>query len=447
MNIKAVLSALLLGTVFVSSASGCDIIDVGSDNLLRPPKSTGDEAEIEQLIAATAKDKYTLKYPKSGNHRSAITMYDLDGDDNEEAIAFYRQGDDVARIHMLVMYCDNGEWKLSSDIITDTTDVDCVDFADIDGEGSIEILVGFTTYSPNTNFLSCYTYSDGKTSEINAGQTYSTFYCGDFTSDSKNEVMTLTLYSAENEANATMLDYNKENNTLYAKATSSMDPNVVKYKNIQFSDLGNNCKGIVVDGESASTELSTQIIYYNKEMSLLRNPLFREKTKNVSQRSCSVISTDIDSDGIVEFPSAEKLPHSKNEAVETVADKIIWNTLSTGNEAVTEKLNAIANYSFNYTIKMPDKWLGDKVTAIHNTDENTTSVYEWKKSELGEKLFDIRVFDVSEWEKGKNNDEYTLIYKDNKFAYTFKNTDTENQLALTDDEIKTAFSILTETAI
>ena len=96
---------------------------------------------------------------------------------------------------------------------------------------------------------------------------------------------------------------------------------------------------------------------------------------------------------------------------------------------------------------MPDKWLGDKVTAIHNTDENTTSVYEWKKSELGEKLFDIRVFDVSEWEKGKNNDEYTLIYKDNKFAYTFKNTDTENQLALTDDEIKTAFSILTETAI
>lgn len=447
MNIKAVLSIILLGTVFVSSASGCDITDFSSDSLLRPPKTTGDEAEIEQLIAATAKDKYTLKYPKSGNHRSAIIMYDLDGDENEEAIAFYRQGDDVARIHMLVMYSDNGEWKLSSDRITDTTDVDCVDFAEIDGENSLEILVGYTTYAPNTNFLSCYSYSDGKTSEINAGQTYSTFYCGDFTSDSKNEVMTLTLYTAENEANATMLDYNKENKTLYPKATASMDPNVIKYRNIQFSDLGDGYKGIVVDGESATTELSTQVIYYNMEMSLLRNPLFREKSKNITQRNCSVLSTDIDSEGIIEFPSVEKLPRSKNEAAETVADKITWNNLVTDNESVTQKLNVIANYSFDYTIKMPDKWLDDKVTAIHNTEENTTSVYEWKKNILGEKLFDVRVFESSEWEKGKNNDEYTLIYKDNKYAYTFKNTNTTSQLALTDDEIKTAFSVLKETVV
>ena len=446
MNIKA-LSIALLATLFVSITSGCDITNLSSDSLLRPPKPVGDEAEIEQIISDTAGGNYTLKYPKSGNHRSAITMYDIDYDENEEAIAFYRKADDVAKIHMLVMYSDNGEWKLSSDCITETTDVDCVDFAQIDGEGSLEIIVGYTTYSPNTNFLSCYRYTNGKTSEINAGQTYATFYCGDFTSDNKNEVMTLSLYTAENEATATMLDYNRENNTLYAKSTASMDPNVIRFKNIQFTDLGDGCKGIVVDGEAATTELSTQIIYYNKEMSLLRNPLYREKTQNVTRRNCSVLSTDLDSDGIIEFPTVEKLPYSKNETAETVADKIIWNVLSTGNESVAPKSNVIANYSFNYTIKMPDKWLKDNVTAIHSTEDNTTAVYEWKNNKLGDKLFDIRVFETSEWEKGKNNDEYTLIYKDNKYAYTFRNTDTKSQLSLTDDEIKTAFSILTETVI
>lgn len=446
MNIKA-LSIALLATAFTAIASGCNITDLSSDNLLRPPKPIGDEAEIEQIISDTAGGNYILKYPKNGNHRSAITMQDIDYDESEEAIAFYRKSDDVAKIHMLVMYCDNGEWKLSSDFITETTDIDCVDFAQIDGEDSLEIIVGYTTYSPNTNFLSCYRYSNGKTSQINAGQTYSAFFCGDFTSNNKNEVMTLSLYSAENEATATMLDYNKENNTLYAKSSASMDPNIIKFKNIQFTDFGNDCKGIVVDGEAATTELSTQIIYYNKEMSLLRNPLYREKTQNVTRRSCSVISTDLDNDGIVEFPTVEKLPYSKNESAETVADKITWNLLSTDNESVAPKSNVIANYNFGYTIKMADKWLKSNVTAIHNAEENTTTVYEWKNNKLGEKLFDIRVFDTSEWEKGKNNDEYTLIYKDNQYSYTFRNTDTENKLALTDDEIKTAFSILTDAVV
>lgn len=447
MKNKSIISVVLLGTIFLSSASGCNLTDFGSDSLLRPPKATGDEAEIEQLIADTANEKYTLKYPKSGNYRSAIIMKDLDGDENEEAIAFFRKGDDVTRVHMLVMYSDKGEWKLSADCITETTDVDCVDFAEINGSESLEIIVGYTTYSPNTNYLTCFTYSDGKASEIKAGQNYSSFYCGDFNSDNKNEVMTLTLYTAENEAVATMLDYNENSRTLYAKATAPMDPNVIRYRNVSVSDIGEGTKGIVVDGEFASTELCTQIIYYNNELSLLRNPLYREKAKNISLRGCSVISSDVDSDFMAEFPTVSKLQHSQSEPAELTADCITWNSFIPENEKTISEYSVIANYNFNYTVKMQDKWTEETITAIFNTEENSTSVYEWRRNTLGEKLFDIRVFDVSEWDKGMDNDEYTLIYKDNRYAYTFKNYNTESQLALTDDEIKKSFSVLTETIV
>ena len=53
MKVKAVISAALL-CAFAISASGCDGADIGTDNLIRPPKTVGDEAEIEQLIADTA---------------------------------------------------------------------------------------------------------------------------------------------------------------------------------------------------------------------------------------------------------------------------------------------------------------------------------------------------------------------------------------------------------
>ncbi len=89
MKVKAVISAALL-CAFAISASGCDGADIGTDNLIRPPKTVGDEAEIEQLIADTAGSGYTLKYPKSGNYRSAIVYEStFDNDGTDEAIAFY----------------------------------------------------------------------------------------------------------------------------------------------------------------------------------------------------------------------------------------------------------------------------------------------------------------------------------------------------------------------
>ena len=88
MKIKNVLSAFLIAALIAVSTGGCNVTDLGSDSLLRPPKTMGDEAEIEQLIADTAKHGYTLKYPKSGSYRSAIIMSDLDGDGVDEAVPF-----------------------------------------------------------------------------------------------------------------------------------------------------------------------------------------------------------------------------------------------------------------------------------------------------------------------------------------------------------------------
>ena len=79
-------------------------------------------------------------------------------------------------------------------------------------------------------------------------------------------------------------------------------------------------------------------------------------------------------------------------------------------------------------------------------DSGETDFYDWNGEGLGDKLFTVRAFDASEWDQGKNNEEYNLIYKDNKYAYTFINYKTESENSLTDNEIKTAFSILGDTA-
>lgn len=434
-------TAALLSAAVIICLSGCNVADMSFEDSLRPPRTMGDEAEIEKLISDTVGGKYILKYPKSGAYRSAIIKNDLNGDGNEEAIAFFRGKDETAGVHMLVMYNVDDEWKISSDFVTETTDVDCVDFADINENNGLEIIAGYTTYTPNINFLSCYSYSDGVTDTITSGQNYSSFCCSNLDGKGKSEILTLTLFNAENEAKASMLEYSKDKKQIYVKASVPMDPNVVKYQKIGITDLEGSEKGVIVDGSFADEQLVSQVIYYNQSLAVLRNPLYKEKQKNPTTRISTLLSTDYDGDSKLEIPMIEKLPGAPAEENQTVADKVSWCSFNTKSENLTVKGIVAENYKCGFFVKIPGKWSNGSYTAFNT--EKSMKLYEWRQNTAGEELFEIRVFDVAAWDQGKI-DGYTLIYRDNRYAYTFTNPQGQSQMKLTDDEIKTAFAVINQ---
>lgn len=445
LNIKAI-AALCLAICFL--LGGCHFSGIGENDMLRPPRTTGDEAEIENLISKTAPSGYTLKYPKSGNHRSAIVTADLDGDDVDEAVAFFREKDSVTGVHMLIMYKEDGTWKISSDFETETADVDCIEFTNLDGKGSQEIVVGYATLTPNVNFLTCYRYDRGSTTTIQTGSSnYSAFYCGNLDSSGKSKVITLTIFSPENEARATMLEYDDEKETVFTKSSVSMDPNVIKFKNVAFSDLSENIKGVVVDGAYTSGETTTQVIYFNKQLDVLRNPLNSEKSGNPTKRSSTVISADTDNDMYIEIPTVKSLPEVKEQEKSVAADCVTWNTFDTNTEKLSPKKKVAVNYGFGYSIKLNEKWKQDSFTALNSDNGKLMTFYKLDKGKLGSKLFEIKVIEISDWDQAKSDENDALIYKDTRYAYTFNNIETKGDFAQTDDQIKTAFSVLNEVAV
>lgn len=441
---KLTKTAAVFSAAVILTLGGCNIADMSFEDSLRPPKTMGDEAEIEKLISDAADGNYILKYPKSGSYRSAIIMNDLNGDSVDEAIAFFKGKDDTATVHMLVMYDYEGEWEVSGDYLTETTDVDCVDFADVDENDGLEILVGYTTYTPSVNFLSCYTYQNGKTDTINSGQNYSSFYCGNLDNDSKSEIMTFSLFNADTEAKASMLEYSKEKKIIFSKSSVAMDPNVVKYRSIGHTELEGKVSAVVVDGSFASEEIVTQVIYYNSTLAVLRNPLYKEKQKNPTMRTNNLMCADIDNDSKIEIPLIDKLPYYGAEMAQTVADKITWCSFNPQTENLDVKSAVAANYKCGFSIKKSDKWTDGYYTAV-NTDSSMT-LYQWQSNAFGEELFEVRAFNVTLWDQGKIDDSYTLIYRDNRYAYAFTNPQGQSPLKLSDDEIKTAFAVLNQTS-
>ncbi len=99
---KAEKLLLLLAAAAVSlSFSGCTSFETDIEALMQPPSLTEEQAKLNSALTEVIGDNYFLRYPSDGTSNSAFMFYDLDGDNIEEAIAFYSIDGESTRINIL----------------------------------------------------------------------------------------------------------------------------------------------------------------------------------------------------------------------------------------------------------------------------------------------------------------------------------------------------------
>ena len=138
---------LLLSCLLTLSLSGCQFPAFDSDSLMNPPKAAGDGQEIQEALDRVLGTDYTLRYPRSGTNRSAIIRADLDADDIEEALVFYRTAADTSGARLSVMdKNDADEWNVTYSISGEGSEVErvlfcqCVDVLGVDHGQSVRLV-------------------------------------------------------------------------------------------------------------------------------------------------------------------------------------------------------------------------------------------------------------------------------------------------------------------
>lgn len=403
------------------------------DTLLQPPKNTGREAAIQKLIEKSAGGPYSLKYPSSGEYRSAIITEDLNNDETDEAIAFYRTKLDES-VHMLVMRAVKKQWKICSDFKTEYTKVDSICFADYNFDGIKDILVGFTT-SGEENELNIFNlnFKKSKAAKVKFKTNYSAFTTGDFDSDGCSEIITLSLTSAESEASAKLIDYDKKR--LYTLSQCSMDSSVTTYENVVSSKLDDKNTGVIVDG-IVDGGYNTQVLYFDsKERELINYPYTLSKSNNITFRSFTVLSRDIDEDEIVEIPVIKN--ESNASDTENVAPVISWRSFNVNKNRLVEDMSCMNNFDYGYYFKMPDYFKG-KTLATLSDDSKTMEIYNIDKNKKSTLLLTIKVFDVgTSPEKMKD---YSTLENYNQNIYAYKIGDS-SVLYIDDQLVKENFAL------
>ncbi len=444
---------------------GCSDANFGDETFLRPPRATGDEAKIQDIISDQAGGNYSLKYPQRGDNRSAVIMRKSNAklsDGNEKtsksntvekyAVAMFSTESD-SKLNISIIAYMNGKWKCLKTFSNEGMGIDQVVFDDVDSNGTEDIIIGRTAYTGSRKKLSVYSIENETVREITVDDTYNEMVVDDITGDNSNEIVLISLANSGSNPAAVVYKYSEQEKTLMSNASVPIDGEIVEFANVISGKIDKDKKGIILDGKKSGDFLSTQVLYYNDDEGLLVNPLVDiaddGKLINVTSRKDNVVSRDADGDGIIEIPVITQLPASVDENAASICNLTSWNQISVKDDSLSVKMRSIINYNDGYSFVMPNEWSGGNVTALSDAENRQLRFYLWNSStgSVGDPLLIIYRYTKYEW---SDIDKHALIElkelneksKNAVFAVQIINTKSDKSLNISEQEVKNCIRLL-----
>ncbi len=426
----------LLCVLCILFLSGCT--GLNGNEIMCPPKATGNQAQIQKLIDKQTSSDYVLKYPKNGLSRSSIVMNDFDNDSDEDAIAFYSDSNDEKSIHVLFIQCDNEEYSVIEDIVYEASAIDRIDFANLDAKGGNEIIIGYNLNSSSLNSIDIFNF-DKKINRFETAYTYTSLVTGDFNKDSCDDILLISLYSADISAQAQLMVFN--NKELAEIGCVELDSDITQLAMTSYSKISEDSYGAVIDGVSTTGDYTTQVILFDSSRPALINPLFTYAGYSLTRRSTQICSFDFNNDEIVDIPVCSVMPHKETEDVNAVCREIDFTNLNTDSYALSTVKSTIFCPSDGYMLTIPEKW-NDCVTARYDksTRELTIHSFEYVENEpkILKKLLTVKSYFDEDYKK--DSDPFTEFARHGSTVYTYSIGASDENLSVSGDELASLFT-------
>lgn len=399
----------LLSLVFFS---GCDILSADSEDLLKTPMMSGEAKAIGEALKVGIKESFTLKYPSVGDYRSAIVLFDIDGDTVKEAFAFYSTvKDNVTSMHIALLKKENAGWIFESEQKTAAAGIEKVSFADLDENGVYEILTGWSLFGTVSRQLTVYTVKDSKLN-LTLSEPYVGYRVCDMDDDFKQDIFIVD--SDNNTGFSSAKLYKFTENGALETGKCSLDGALSSASHINLSRLTSGKTALLVDLVKG-TGFITEIVYLDK--GVLTVPFFNSDTgeKNPTFRQSELFCSDIDSDGFFDIPVISPLPFAFGEQLSLIS----WSAFS--GQAFESREECILDPESRELIYLPDNLInGVAVSFVQRDHEIFFNLYNAETEEYGEEIFKIKAMLISKYEADGLDKSYTKLCTSDKYVYAVK---------------------------
>ncbi len=428
---------LVLAAVLSLSLCSCSLFDADISALISPPSPKGELGEIQKALISHAGDNFSLEHPASGEYLSPIITKDIDADGENEAFAFYSTAEAGSiTMHLAFINDDDNGWQTCSDTTITAGGVDKIEFSDIDNDGILELLVGWSLYGDIDKQVAIYDLAKGVLVQ-RLIEEYSFFLIADINNDSNDNLLVAHHDSTDKTAVAKLFSIKSDN--ISEIGSCELDGGVTEYKTPLVSTLANGKTAVYVDAVKGSG-IITELIYHDG--TLLKNA-FIEQGSNVNlatQRDAEFTLLDFDNDGRPEIPFNTILPGTADTYPAYIT---LWCTFD--GTSLYSKGAAMMNYIDGYYVLLPESWKSDRITVSKLVDSKLRifSLWDTETSAAGNELLRIKAVPIDQWDKSAEaHGEYEELLRSDTYVIAALISSYAGDEAITSAQLKNMIGLI-----
>ena len=360
----------LLCTLLCLCLAGCSMPgeQVQVEELLRAPKLSGDYGDVQTALNDWLGESAQLKYPMQGDLLSPFLIHDLDGDGQQDAAVLYTTAQSSNVCVAILQKGRDGMWQVrqNAEGLADT--VASVGLAQLQPGDASQLVVGYVA-AQGDHYLAVYSYTDGELSTI-LEQQYQQYLVEDITGGGSQDLILMSTLE-DGGVQIELLTVDKEG--------SFQQVAVMGLSADRFSGCASVAAGVGADGRHylvldgwtgiSGNNLASVLLYFDEDTQQMvpADQISTEKLYTASLRNVpSLVSQDLDGDGIVEIPTQPDEAGLLNMSQSRRMDFIVWMDYTSPNP---EKSFGLLDEETNCYIELPMEWEGNlKLTDSEQYD-------------------------------------------------------------------------------
>lgn len=266
--------------------------------LPQPPQRYVDlQAAINTVLTEGA--EYSA--PVSGSNRQAITLIDLDKDGTDEAVAALKFAGEENPLKIYVFRIDPNDGSYYQATVIDGTGnaFESIEFAQLDGTGSLEIIIGWQVSNEVLQALTVYSVEDFSATQLMRAS-YAEFKTVDFDGDGLSELAVISYDSVQ--LTGTVDLYSSISNQLMLTGTAPLSQGINSLMHVKAGELSDGVAALYIAGDYGQNGIITDIFAIQGES--FKNISYDSSTQisTETQRNKEIFATDVDGDGVLELP-------------------------------------------------------------------------------------------------------------------------------------------------
>ena len=440
---KSILTALgvCLPTGLLSS---CSMVSANTEDLLEPPQLSPDQAALaEALERGLGTDDFTLKYPISGENRSAYLLCDLDNEPSNEAVVFYQlTGSDTIRMNILDQN-ERGEWESVYDMAGAGDDIYTVDLASLSSLDRNDLIISWKDRGRTELDIEIYSYETGTLSNLFSGSG-DRIYFMDINEDGYSEMVLLGWASSRDPS---LQIVRRAGSRVIARDEIILSSRAIDFTGLTLGKTLDGETAIYVDELISSSSAATDIVVlngFNMDVVTAVEPSEEDERPDSlydqTIRPAELTCQDYNGDGITDIPNSTLMPGYSSSDVDENIYRINYQNLYDGE--LLPAYSVVSNQEMGYIFLMPDSWV-NKVTVrrITETNEWQFVVYGSDLNSSGTVLLSLKVSSHQDYQDKFSTGVYFPLATKGIFEYTASIPNADHELSITESEVRSRFQL------